>query len=137
MDLWEKGLHTGLMGDDEAEGAAREGRAASGGEEEDEAVARMYHDNVLSGKLSQAVRWETDIERGGFLLQDDLCTKTGRPVAEVLGEKHPDMHVPTVEKPACAAFQNYGEMMETLPLNFREDNATWVASKISGATGAL
>ena len=30
---------------------AREVRAASGGEEEDEAVARSYHDMVLSGKL--------------------------------------------------------------------------------------
>ena len=33
MDLWERGLHTGLVGDAEAEGAVREGRAASGGEE--------------------------------------------------------------------------------------------------------
>ena len=33
MDLWERGLHMGMVGDSEAEGAAREGRAASGGEE--------------------------------------------------------------------------------------------------------
>ena len=33
MNLWERGLHTGLVGDDKAEGAAREGRAASSGEE--------------------------------------------------------------------------------------------------------
>ena len=51
MDLWERGLHTGLVGDAEAEGAAREGMVASGGEEEDEAVARSYDDTVLSGKL--------------------------------------------------------------------------------------
>ena len=31
MDLWERGLHVGLEGDAEAEGAARKGRAASGG----------------------------------------------------------------------------------------------------------
>ena len=35
MDLWERGLHSGLVGDDEAEGATREGRAARRGEEED------------------------------------------------------------------------------------------------------
>ena len=35
MDLWERGLHAGLVGDAEAEGAAREGIATSGGEEED------------------------------------------------------------------------------------------------------
>ena len=40
MDLWERGLHAGLVGDADAEGAAREGRAASGGEEEDDSVAQ-------------------------------------------------------------------------------------------------
>ena len=33
MDLWERGLHAGLVGDSEAQGDAREGRAASGREE--------------------------------------------------------------------------------------------------------
>ena len=39
MDLWERGQHTALVGDAKAEGAAQEGRAASGGKEEDNAVA--------------------------------------------------------------------------------------------------
>ena len=64
MDLWERCLHTGLVGDAEAEGAAREGRAASGGEEEDEDVVSSYHDTVLSGNIRQAIRWATDIEGG-------------------------------------------------------------------------
>ena len=34
MDLWERGLHADLVGDAEAEGDSREGKAASGGEEE-------------------------------------------------------------------------------------------------------
>ena len=55
MDLWERGLHTGPVGDAESEGDAREGRAASGGEDQ-EAVAQIYQDIVLSGKLRQAVR---------------------------------------------------------------------------------
>ena len=76
MDLWERGLHAVLVGDAKAEGAAREGRAASGGEEEDEAVARSYHDTVLSGKLCQAIRQATHREGGGSLLLDDQCTKT-------------------------------------------------------------
>ena len=38
MDLWERDLHAGLVGDAEAEGKAREVRSASGGEEEDYAV---------------------------------------------------------------------------------------------------
>ena len=39
MDLWERGLHSGLVGDAEAEGAVREGRADSGEEEEYKSVA--------------------------------------------------------------------------------------------------
>ena len=62
MDLWERGQHAGLVGYAEAEGAAREGRAAFSGEEEGNAVARSFHETVLSGKLRQAVRRATGRE---------------------------------------------------------------------------
>ena len=39
MDLWERGIHAGLVGDAEAEGAARKDRATRRGEEDDEAVS--------------------------------------------------------------------------------------------------
>ena len=55
MDLWERGHHAGLVGNAEAEGAAREGRAAFSGEEEDDAVARSFHKTLLLGKLHQAL----------------------------------------------------------------------------------
>ena len=137
MNLWERGLHAGLVGGAEAEGTDSEGRAAIGGEYEYEAVAQSYHDAVLSVKLIHTVRWATDSEGGGCLLPDDQCIKTGRQVAEVLREKHPYMHVPPVENPACAAFKEYGEVPETVPLNFTEDDVTWVASKLSRASGML
>ena len=54
----------GLVGDAEAEGATREGMATSGGEEEEEAVSRSYHNTVLYGNLRQAVRRATDREGG-------------------------------------------------------------------------
>ena len=107
MDLWERRQHAGLVGDAEAEGGAREGRAASSGEEEDDAVAQSCHNTVLSRKLQQAVHQATNREGGGCLLPDDQCTKTGRLVAEALREKHPDMRVPPVENPTCVAFEEY------------------------------
>ena len=76
MDLWERGLHAGLVGNAEVEGAAREvranreGRAARGGDKEDEVVARSYHDMVLSSKLLQAVCRATHREGVGYLLPD-------------------------------------------------------------------
>ena len=59
-------------GDAEAEGSDREGRAAFSGKEEDDDVARGFHQTVLSGKLRQAVRRATDREGGGCLLPEDI-----------------------------------------------------------------
>ena len=47
------------------------------------------------------------------------------------------MHVPPVENPTCAAFEEYKDIPETVPLDFTEDDVMWVASKLSGAAGAL
>ena len=110
MELWERGQHAGLVVDAEAEGATREGRAAFGGKEEDDTMARGFHETVLLGKLRHAVRRATDREGGGYLLSDDQCTKTGRPVAEVLREKYPGMRAPPVEITTCAAFEEYEEV---------------------------
>ena len=44
---------------------------------------------------------------------------------------------PPTENPACASFEEYKEIPETTPLDFTEDDVTWVASKLSGALGAL
>ena len=82
MDLLERCLQTGLVGD--AEGDARGGRAASYGEEEEEAVSQSYHNTVLSSKPRQVVYQATNREEGGCLLLNDQCTKNGRTVAEVL-----------------------------------------------------
>ena len=46
------------------------------------------------------------------------------------------MRVPPVENPTCAAFEEYEEVPETVPLDFMEDDLTWVTSNISGAAGA-
>ena len=137
MEIWERGQYAGLVGDAEAEGAAREGRSVFSGEEEDNALARSFHKTVLSGKLRQAVRRATDREGGGCLLPGDKCTKTRLLVADFLREKHPDMRVPPVENPACAAFEVYEGVPKNVPLDFTEDDVTWVASKLSGAAGAL
>ena len=119
MNLWERGLHVGLVGDAEEEGDARESRASSGGGEEYEAVAMSYRYKLLSGKLSQAVRRATNREGGGCLLPYEQCTKTRRPVAEVLQEKYPDMHVPHMENPTCAAFEEYEDVPEMVPSTSR------------------
>ena len=87
--------------------------------------------------MKQAIRWTTNREGGGCLLPDDQYRKTGRPVAEVLRYKHPDTRFTSMEHPTCAAFEEYEEVPEMVPLDFTEDDITLVVSKISGAAGAL
>ena len=73
----------------------------------------------------------------GGLLTGNVFTNTGRTVADFLREKHPDIRVPPVENPTYVAFKEYKEVPETDPLDFLENNVTWVASKISGAAGVI
>ena len=42
-----------------------------------------------------------------------------------------------MENPTCAGFEEYGEVSKTVPLDFKKDDVTWVASKLSSAAGAL
>ena len=60
----------------------------------------------------------------GCFLPVDVCTKNGRPVADFLREKHSKMHVPLVEKPTCAAFEEYKDLPEMVPLELLEDDIT-------------
>ena len=46
------------------------------------------------------------------------------------------MRVPPMENPACAAFEKYEDIPETVRLDFTEDDVTWVASKLYGAAGS-
>ena len=47
------------------------------------------------------------------------------------------MCVSPVENSTWAAFKEYEELPETVPLDFMEDDVTLVASKLSSAAGAL
>ena len=70
IDLWERGLHLGLVGDGEAEGADSEGRSAREVEEEDKAIVWRYS-TVISDKLRKAVHLATIKEEVGCLFPDD------------------------------------------------------------------
>ena len=111
-----------MQGERTRAGARQEGGEADG-------------DTVLSGELLQAVRQATNREEGGCLLPEDQCTKPGRPVAEVLREKHPDMRVPPVKNPTCAAVEEYEDVPETVLLDITEDDVTWVTLRMASCAG--
>ena len=79
MDLWERGSHSDLVGDTEAEGAAREERAFR--EEEEDVLVRRFLGMVLLGKLQQDVQWVMTWEGGESgggvgLVPEDSCINT-------------------------------------------------------------
>lgn len=83
MNLWEEGCHDHLVDDTEACAWAQEVRVAQHKDNEETTVWR-YHGTVLLRKLWRAV-WQTMLrEKGGVLFPDNDCTKTGRPILEVL-----------------------------------------------------
>ena len=52
-------------------------------------VHLQYNNLLITGKIRETVRFLTGRDQGGILLPMDACTKTGKPVEEMLREKHP------------------------------------------------
>ena len=66
---------------------------------------------------------------------DNLCTKAGRPVIDILREKHPDMMVPDLSDDGMAAFEEYAELFESLPVDCDAEVVEEVAAKLRGGAG--
>ncbi len=64
---------------------------------------------------------------------NDTCTKTGRPVLEVLQEKHPDQRSAKLEG---FPYESYNNPPEMIPLSVTADHIERVAAKLSGSAGA-
>ena len=67
---------------------------------------------------------------------DDICTKSGRPVLEVLESKHPPMREPQAIGERGGACEEYEDgVPTTIPLIISSDTIEEVAVKLSGAAG--
>ena len=65
LELWDRGIHSGLVGDALAEDRSREGRINRRVKEEKDCLARSFNSTLLWGKLHQAVRQAANLEWGG------------------------------------------------------------------------
>ena len=140
LDQWEERKFSALVDDTEAEvfSLAGSNRAPV----DDEKKARAFNAKVLSGRLKQATRQLTQAEGGGVLSVDGACTKTGRPVLEVLEEKHPMMRDPPVAQEAqemagetAGCFEPYSRLPVPLRVEITAQTVEDVAGKLSGAAG--
>jgi hypothetical protein len=132
MDLWDRGFHATLVDDTEAE---VNNKPVGNRPPDDDTKARAFHARVNSGRLRAAVRNLTRREGGGVLEPDALCTKTGRPVIDVLRSKHPEMREPQSEDIGTRVFEPYDDTPQQIPLDVTVDTVEEVAGKLSGAAG--
>ena len=65
LDLWERGMHAGLVRDALGKGRYRVVHVARSNEEEKVCLARRFHIKLLSGKLSQVVCRDINCLEGG------------------------------------------------------------------------
>ena len=92
--------------------------------------ARRYDALMREGKIRSAVRMLTERDGGSLYGPDDLDTKTGEPVWDVLQAKHPDGVVPPARN-----FDAYAEVPEPLVINCWEEDVAVIASRLNGAAG--
>ena len=63
---------------------------------------------------------------------DAACTKTGRPVIDVLRDKHPDLMIPRIDEEDWAFFEEYEECLDSVPVDCTEEIVEGMASKMRG-----
>jgi hypothetical protein len=95
MDAWEAIRYCALVKEVE-ECTMEDGfpRAHPNHSLELESVGQRFNLMVHSGKLRAGVRAVTDHDPGGLCAPDDVCTKTGCRVLDVLRKKHPGASIP-------------------------------------------
>jgi hypothetical protein len=133
LKLWTDGHYDALVQD--IVGEAMRGAGSGRDRADEEIIARKYNAMVLDGKLRAAVRFATDRGGGGVLLPQDSCTKTGRPVMEVLRSQHPDTRIPDLEDPHCIAFEHYDEVPVEIPTDCSSEDLETLALRMSGSAG--
>jgi hypothetical protein len=103
---------------------------------DDESEARAFNARVLSGKLRSAVRTLTNRGSGGVKLPDDTCTKSGRPILDVIQEKHAPLRDPGDEIGwPDTPFEPYDAVPLPVPLLVTPDLVEVVASYLTGSAG--
>jgi hypothetical protein len=133
LTLWIGGQYNALVQDIVGEAMKVVGSGQDTANEE--LIAQKYNHMVLDGKLRATVRFVTACDGGEFLLPQDACTKTGRPVIEVLQSQHPDTRIPNLGDPDCIAFEHYNEVPTALLMDCTSKNLEALALRVSRSAG--
>jgi len=96
----------------------------------DAQISKTFTHLVLQGKVRQAIRFLTQRDKGGVLQGNDIDSKTGKRVKDVLLSKHPDARIPEPR-----AFEPYDKIPDFISLDITCDTVTSVVSKMGGSAG--
>jgi hypothetical protein len=134
MDAWEAICFCALVKEVE-ECAMEDGfpRAHPDRSLELESVWWRFNSMVHSGKLRAAVRAATNRNPGGLYAPNNVCTKTGHQVLDLLREKHPGARIPKE-----LAFDNYTnsvELLKAMPIACYKEQISLRAVHLSGRAG--
>ena len=75
----------------------------------------------------------TDCNPGVLYAPEDICTKTGRRVLDVLHEKHTDACIP--EECAFDSYANSAELLEAMPIACYKEQISLQAAHLRGGAG--
>ena len=126
IQAWDRGEYRALIEDLEAETRLRSGDRGGPNKERD---FRAYNAWILSRRLRAASRTLTNRNGGVVLQPEDVCTKSGRPVLEVLESKHPALWDPPSVGQVDRAFEHYEETPAVVPVVITNDIVEVVAAQ--------
>ena len=98
-----------------------------------ERETKAFDSWVKHRKIRSAVRTATSRAGDGILIPDRLCTKTERPVMEMLAENHLPLIDPVPYTDGRGAFEPYDLTPCSLPLRCDQALIEKVAGKLGGS----
>ncbi len=135
LDAWDAGRHVALV--KAIEEANLDVGGGGGGTrlqwENTALMARKHHNMVLCGKVRAAVRTVTNRNGGRAYCLFDLDSKSGRPIINVLREKHPKSRVPSDED--FDEHPGAPDCLESMPIYCFEECVAKAAARLSGGAG--
>ena len=96
----------------------------------DDHVARVFTRLMLWGRVREAVCFVTDQASGGVLQPNDIDTKLGKCVLDVLREKHPPPGVANHD-----VFLTCSKLPLLIDVDITPSHVEWVARRLRGSGG--
>ena len=135
LEAWKNGHYLALIKDIEEANLEDGWGTAHDREFKFEEAGKKYNSMIRRGQVRSAVGIVTNHDLGGLYLPTDKCTKTGRPVIDILREQHPEAMIPEESDFDEYSPQVTEESKTTMPLYFTEDNVAKEAKGLGGCAG--